>query len=298
MSALRRIGFFVLINIMVMLSVGILIQLLNVFVFHGRINNYYGSLLMLSVLWGSVGSFISLMMSKFLAKRAYGLKMLDVKTAAGTEREILEMVHGLARTARLSALPEVGIYDSPEMNAFATGPSKKNSLVAVSSGLLRSMNRDQVEGVLAHEVAHIANGDMVTMALLQGIINSFVIFFSHIIANFLVDDRGGSWKRYFVVSALQVAFGILGSIPLAFYSRGREFRADKGGARYAGTGKMIGALQALERQVGVPVGTGTEPVDDAFAAFKISNYNRRGGVISLFSTHPPLAQRILRLQRT
>jgi heat shock protein HtpX len=297
MSVLRRIGFFLLVNFMVMVSVSIILGLLNVFLFQGKLGaGSYSGLLMMSVVWGSVGSVISLMMSKFMAKRLYGLKMIDPKQATTSEAEILNLVYSLARTARLPAMPEVGIYDSPEMNAFATGPTKSNSLVAVSSGLLRSMNREQVEGVLAHEIAHVANGDMVTMALLQGIINSFVIFFSFVVANALTgDERGGSWKRFLLTQVLQVAFGILGSIPIAFYSRAREYRADKGGARYAGKEKMIGALQALQRQVALPAGS-APPADDAFSNFKIAKA-QGGGIVSLFSTHPPLENRILRLER-
>jgi heat shock protein HtpX len=297
MSVLRRIGFFLLVNFMVMISVSIILGLLNIFIFQGKLDaGSYSGLLMMSVVWGSLGSVISLMVSKFMAKRLYGLKMIDPKQATSSEAEILNLVYSLARTARLPAMPEVGIYDSAEMNAFATGPTKGNSLVAVSSGLLRSMNREQVEGVLAHEIAHVANGDMVTMALLQGIINSFVIFFSFVVANALTgDERGGNWKRFVLTQVLQVAFGILGSIPLAFYSRAREYRADRGGARYAGKEKMIGALQALQRQVALPAGS-VRPPDDAFSNFKIAKA-QGGGIISLFSTHPPLENRILRLER-
>jgi heat shock protein HtpX len=192
-------------------------------------------------------------------------------------------------------MPEVGIYESPEVNAFATGPSRNNSLVAVSSGLLRGMNRDEVEGVLGHEIAHIANGDMVTMTLVQGVINAFVIFFAKAaawaIANFMRgnNDEGPSFMVAFGIEmVLHIIFGFVGMIIVAWFSRYREFRADQGGAKLAGTGKMVAALERLKST--------TDLVDnrqESIAAFKISG---KGGFMALFSTHPPLEQRIARLK--
>ena len=204
----------------------------------------------------------------------------------------------LARQANLP-MPEVGVYRSPEVNAFATGPSKKRSLVAVSTGLLRSMNRNEVEGVLAHEISHIANGDMVTMTLIQGVVNAFVLYLSHVVAgivrSFLSGDRdrggglGGGLVYYAVYFAAQILFGIVGSMITAWFSRGREFRADAGGAQLAGREKMIAALQRLQ------TASGQAPLPDQLAAFGISG-GMAQGLKRLFLSHPPLQERIAALQ--
>jgi heat shock protein HtpX len=214
-------------------------------------------------------------------------------------RELVHTVHQLAQAARLPAMPEVGIYDSPEVNAFATGPSKRRSLVAVSSGLLQRMNQEQVKGVLGHEVSHIANGDMVTMTLIQGVVNAFVMFLARIIAFALTSTRnsdddsvGTSGMFYIVTFVLEMVFMVLGSMVVAWFSRRREFRADAGGARIAGRDSMIHALQGLQKTIAEPVDRGhSQP---ALNAFKISS--KPGGFALLFSTHPPLEQRIERLQ--
>lgn len=303
MSMFRRFGFFMLVNALIMTTIYFLSMAVNLFIFGEPFppQNQIGTLMVWAGLWGFGGAFISLFMSKFLAKRMYGLKMIDSKTAYGMERDLIETVHRLARAAQLPAMPEVGIYESPEMNAFATGPSKGNSLVAVSTGLMRSMNRDQVEGVLGHEVAHIANGDMVTMTLLQGVINAFVLFFARILAKIVAgsmqseNSRGGSsGMEILIFYVLQTVFGLLGSLAVAYYSRRREFRADKGGAQLAGREKMVSALQALQKQssLNLPV---MDPDDGAFANFKISS-SKGGNLVQLFSSHPPLELRISRLQ--
>jgi heat shock protein HtpX len=198
------------------------------------------------------------------------------------------MVEQLARKAGLTTMPEVGIYESPEVNAFATGPSRSRSLVAFSSGLLNSMNQDEIEGVAAHEIAHIANGDMVTMTLLQGVVNAFVMFFARIIAWGIsqnVREENRYMTQYMVTFLLEMVLGILGMIVVFSFSRHREFRADLGGARYAGKHDMIAALQRLAAN--------TRRYDEApsVAVFKIS-----GGVGQLFSSHPPLEKRIAALQ--
>jgi heat shock protein HtpX len=187
--------------------------------------------------------------------------------------------------------PEVGIYDSPEVNAFATGPTRSRSLVAVSTGLLRGMQRDEVEGVLAHEVAHIQNGDMVTMTLIQGVVNAFVLFLARFIANILrsaVDERMSGLVYFMTVIALQIGLGLLGSVVVAWFSRAREFRADAGSAALAGKGKMIAALQRLQQNTLM-----IENQHPALATLKISG--TRGG-LALLSTHPPLEARIAALQ--
>ncbi len=301
MSFFKRIFFFGLVNILVIASISVVAALANTLFFGSAYPpSSLVSLMVFSLVWGSSGAFISLMISKWMAKKTMGVEIIDPKTATGAEREFLETVHRMARAAHLPAMPEVGVYQSPEINAFATGPSKSNSLVAVSSGLLNSMNRDQIEGVLGHEVAHIANGDMVTMTLIQGIVNSFVIFFSRIIASVIAgsgdrdDRRGSSGTEFLLVMVLQIVFGFLGSMAIAAFSRAREFRADRGGAMYAGREKMISALQALESKVALAQ---ANPGDDKFAAFKISSL-KGSGIMALFSTHPPLALRIEKLRNT
>jgi heat shock protein HtpX len=203
------------------------------------------------------------------------------------------MVHGLARRASLPEMPEVGIYESPEINAFATGPTRSNSLVAVSTGLLNRMDKNQLEGVLGHEITHIANGDMVTMTLLQGIVNSFVMFLARALA-WALSQNTKEENRYVVYYAtsflLEIVFLILGSLVVATFSRWREFRADRGGANLAGRDKMIDALKALQ---GTLNRIDTEHA--AFNSFKISG--KPGGLLAWFASHPPLNERIARLER-
>jgi heat shock protein HtpX len=303
MGFLRGAFFFGLVNIFVMLTVTVLASVINYFVFGTATpTTGYLPLLVMSCVWGTGGAFISLMMSKYLAKKSMGLHMIDPQSARGQERDLVETVHRLARAAQLPAMPEVGIYESADVNAFATGPSKSNSLVAVSTGLLNAMDREQVEGVLGHEVAHIANGDMVILTLVQGVVNSFVIFFSRILASVVAgsssDDnrRSGGGTEFMFVMLFQFLFGLLGNMVVCYFSRLREFRADRGGAQFAGRNKMISALQALQAQSGRRLNNeSTEP--DSYAVAKISNL-RGGGLLSLFSTHPSLELRIQKLQQT
>jgi heat shock protein HtpX len=241
------------------------------------------------------GAFISLQLSRWMAKRSTGMQLVDPQSARGDEAWLYETIARLTRQANLP-MPEVGIYPSPEVNAFATGPSKSRSLVAVSAGLLRSMRKDEVEGVLAHEVAHIANGDMVTMTLIQGVMNAFVMFFARIIASALSgsgsrDDRGGGRAPSFMlVWMLEMVLGIAGSVVTAWFSRQREFRADYGGASLAGRDKMLGALRRLAANQGM-----IDPRHEALATMKISGSPRN--YMMLFSTHPPLEQRIAVLEQ-
>jgi heat shock protein HtpX len=254
------------------------------------------------LIWGMGGAFISLALSRVMAKWMMGVQVIDPNTRDADLQQLLQLVYGLAKGAHLSTMPQVGIYDSPELNAFATGPTKSRSLVAVSSGLLSRMTPEQLEGVLGHEITHIANGDMVTMTLLQGVINAFVMFLARVIAFAIAqalrgdrdERRGGegmSYMTFYLVQfVLEIIFMILGSIVVATFSRWREYRADAGGARLAGRENMISALQALQRTY--------ETVDmkaqPAVQALKISSKPR--GVLSFFSTHPPLEERIARLQ--
>ena len=294
----KRIFLFLLTNLLVIATISIVMSVLGIQPYLTKHGLDYKSLLIFCLIWGMAGSFISLFLSKFMAKMAMGVVVIDPQRATREERFLIDMVYGLARRAGLSTMPEVGIYNSPELNAFATGPSRRNSLVAVSSGLLNSMNRDEIEGVLAHEIAHVANGDMVTMTLVQGIINAFAMFLSRILAYAISialsrdEEREGGISHavnFGLTIVFDILFTILGSILVAAYSRAREYRADSGGAQYAGRDKMVAALEKLQR--------GIELQDDRapnLAAFKISH---RDGWLSIFSTHPPLEERIARLQQ-
>ncbi len=250
------------------------------------------ALLVFSAVIGFGGSFISLAMSKFMAKRAMGVQVIEAPRN-GTEQWLLETVRRQAREAGIG-MPEVGIFNAAEPNAFATGMRRNDALVAVSTGLLQNMGADEVEAVLGHEVSHVANGDMVTMGLLQGVVNTFVIFISRVIG-FVVDrvvfkTERGYGPGYFITSIVaQILLSILATMIVMWFSRRREFRADSGGARLAGHTKMIGALQALRRS--------SEPKDlpGEFASFGISG-SIGSGFRRLFMSHPPLEERIQELQ--
>jgi heat shock protein HtpX len=274
---------FILTNVMVMVTVSVIINILGV----GHYLTPYGlnwvSLAVFCGVWGMAGAFISLAMSRFMAKRFMGVQVLDPHSG----HALVMMVAGLCQKAGLP-MPEVGIYESPEMNAFATGPTKSRSLVAVSSGLLNRMNRDELEGVLAHEISHIANGDMITMTLIAGVVNAFAMFLSRIISYFVslsVKEEMAYIVRIVLTIALDILFSILGSIVVASFSRAREFRADSGGANLAGKERMIAALENLKRNF--------EPIDNRAASLdtlKISGKASR--FASLFATHPALDRRI------
>ncbi|HDR1043862.1 TPA: protease HtpX [Pasteurella multocida] len=247
-------------------------------------------LLLMAALFGFSGSLISLFLSKTMALRAVGAEVIK-QPRNDIERWLVNTVRAQAEHANL-AMPDVAIYHSEDVNAFATGPSKNNSLVAVSTGLLRAMTQDEAEAVLAHEVAHIKNGDMVTMTLLQGVLNTFVIFVSRMIAKVVSSNRDGesSTGIYFLVSmVLEILFGFLASMIAMWFSRYREFRADAGSAKLVGKHKMIAALQRLQRL--------HEPqeLEGQLAAFAING--KRGGLAALFMSHPPLEKRIAALQQ-
>lgn len=295
----KRIFLFLMVNLLVVATIGIVVAL----VFRGHIPHGYNALIGLCLIWGMGGAFISLAISRWMAKMMMGVKVIDPQAAVGEEALLLRTVEKLSRAANIP-MPEVGIYNSPEINAFATGPSKSRSLVAVSSGLLQNMRQPEVEGVLGHEITHISNGDMVTMTLIQGVINAFVMFLSYILAFAVMqalsrnsdddDDRGGFGNfllQSFLVNIFQVVFSILGFIVVCWFSRWREFRADAGGAHLAGREKMIAALKALKsiHEQGADQAGKPQP---AFQALKISG----GNMLALFSTHPPLEKRIARLE--
>lgn len=288
---MKRIVLFLTVNILVVATISILMSLLGIGRYITAAGLQYGPLLAFCFLWGMVGSFISLLLSKMMAKWMMGVQLV---TLEGPHRPLVETVHRLARRAGLTEMPEVGIYQSPVLNAFATGPSKNNSLVAVSSGLMASMNQNEIEGVLAHEIAHIANGDMVTMTLVQGVVNAFVMFFSRVAAFAITqamnkdkDDRPSPFVHMMLVMVLDIVFGILAAPIVAWFSRFREYRADKGGADLAGKDKMIAALEALTRAY--PQLEAATESNENFRSMQISS---KEGMMRLFSSHPPLAERI------
>ncbi|MBS7819397.1 protease HtpX [Wohlfahrtiimonas chitiniclastica] len=278
--------------------IAVITVILSVTGLSGALNGGQGLLPMLlaAAVVGFTGSIISLLMSKKMAIHGMGVHIIS-EPSNQMEAWLVDTVHRQAKAAGIG-LPDVGIFESADPNAFATGANKNAALVAVSTGLLHTMNRDEIEAVLGHEVAHVANGDMVTLTLIQGVVNTFVIFLSRIVANIITSALQGNNDdeapvensgTFFIVSfVLQIIFGFLASIIVAWFSRKREFKADEGGARLAGRDKMIGALQALQR------GHANEDLPGNMAAFGIS-----GKVANLFSTHPPLEERIdaLRLQQ-
>jgi heat shock protein HtpX len=246
------------------------------------------------LVWGMGGAFISLALSRVMAKWMMGVKVIDPGVSDPDLSRLVQTVHRLARAANLPKMPEVGLYPSPEINAFATGPTKSRALVAVSAGLLEALDREQLEGVLGHEIAHVANGDMVTMTLLQGIINAFVMFLARVISFFLAnrgrDGESSAAPNFLVTLLLEMVLSAFGMLAVAAFSRRREFRADAGGAGLAGRENMISALEGLKRNIAYADLTGKRAV----AAFKISG--KPGGMMALFATHPPLEERIARLR--
>ena len=287
---MKRILLFIATNLAVVLVLGVVLNI--VFSMLGIDRSSITGLLIFCAVFGFGGAFISLLISKWMAKRAYNVQIID-QPRNELEHWLLTTVTRQAQQAGIG-MPEVGIYDSHDMNAFATGASRNSSLVAVSTGLMHQMSRDEAEAVLAHEISHIANGDMVTMTLLQGVVNTFVMFFARIIANLISsamnkdNEEGGGLGgiAYFgVVMVLELVFGMLASIIVMWFSRYREYRADEGSARLVGKDKMIAALQRL--------GQGPQAeLDGSLAAFGINGQ----GKSELFMSHPPLEKRIQSLR--
>ena len=304
MQMAKRIFLFLMVNLLVVTTVSIILGVLGVGRFFPR--GGIGSLAVICLVWGFVGAFISLALSRVMAKWMMGVQVISPETTDPDLRELVNMVHQLARAANLPALPEVGVYESEEINAFATGPTRSRALVAVSSGLLARMRTNEISGVIAHEITHVANGDMVTMTLVQGVINAFVMFLSRVLAFFVLQalrgrddedrDRGGGfWIEWLLIQLFQVVFSLLGWIVTAWFSRIREYAADAGGARLAGRTNMIQALQALQRLNDPEVLAAEAQNAPAFAAFKISG---GGNYLNLLlADHPPLAERIARLEQ-
>jgi heat shock protein HtpX len=293
----KRVFLFLATNLAILLMVSVVLAVLGALGVLPSAGGH-GALLVYCAVWGFGVSFASLLMSRWIAKRAMGVKLVDGHTGNAEVDWLHNTVGNLARQANLP-MPEVGIYDAPEVNAFATGPSKKRSLVAVSTGLLRGMERNEIEGVLAHEISHVANGDMVTMTLIQGVVNAFVIYLSHVVAGIVRsalsggrDERGsgfgGGFVYYGVYFAAQILFGLIGSMITAWFSRGREFRADAGAARLAGSGSMIAALRRLQAS--------TARVDTQHRELATLKIAGGRSLMHLLATHPPLEARIAALE--
>lgn len=281
----NRIFLFVATNLAVLALVSIVMSVLGVN------SRQFGGLLIMAALFGFGGSIISLLLSKWMAKRATGAQVID-QPRNEHERWLFAVVQRQAQAAGIG-MPEVAIYDAPEINAFATGANRNNALVAVSTGLLRAMSRDEAEAVLGHEVSHVANGDMVTMALLQGVLNTFVIVLARVVGR-VVDgfisgnrDDGPGFGYYIIVFVLEMIFGLFASMIAMWFSRHREFRADEGGAKLAGRQKMIAALERLAQS------HGESTLPKQVAAFGING----GSVQRLLMSHPPLEVRIAALQK-
>ena len=290
---MKRIFLFMATNLLVMATISIVFSVFGIQPYLSAQGINYTSLAIFCLIWGMGGSFISLLLSKTMAKRAMNVQIIDPDTATGDARDLLQRVHKLAARAGLPGMPEVGVYQSPEPNAFATGASRSNALIAISTGLLQQMTHEEVEGVLAHEITHVANGDMVTMTLLQGVVNAFALFLSRIIAfvicSALGRDEGFSRLTFIGISiVLDILLTFLGSIVVAAFSRWREFGADAGGAKLAGRSAMVNALKRLKS-----LSENENAIEDkrgeSINTLKISQKSRWLG---LFASHPPLEDRI------
>jgi heat shock protein HtpX len=294
----KRIVLFLLVNVLVMTTVTLILSLLGVQPYLQRGGLDLSSLAIFCLVWGMAGSVISLLISRWTAKRMMGVKVISPDDRDPGAQALVQTVQRLAQGAGIP-MPEVGVYQSDDINAFATGPSKSRSLVAVSSGLLRKMDRPEVEGVLGHEISHIANGDMVTMTLLQGVVNAFVMFLARVLAFAVAQamrgndrDSGGMSQGIFFICTMvfQIVFMVLGSMVVMAFSRWREFHADAGGAHLAGRESMIRALEALRRDSEAAVAARSAP---SLATMQIS---APGGFTRWFMSHPPLEERIERLR--
>jgi len=287
---MKRVMLFLATNFAVVIVLMVITSLLGVNQYLTQQGINYEALLIFAAVFGMGGAFISLLISKPMAKWSMKVQLIGEQPRGAEEAWLLATVQRQAQMAGIG-MPEVGVFDAPEPNAFATGANRNKALVAVSTGLLRTMGREEVEAVLGHEISHVANGDMITLTLVQGVVNTFVIFAARVIGYFIdkvvfKNERGIGMGYYMTVLALDILFGILAMMIVAWFSRQREFRADAGGARLAGRGKMVGALQRLAGAYG------QSTLPKQMAAFGIN-----GGIKSLFATHPPIAERIARLQQ-
>ncbi len=289
---MKRIILFLATNLAILLVLSVVARLLGLDQWLSAQGGSLSSLLGFAAVFGFGGSFISLAISKWMAKTTMGVRVIQTP-GSPAERWLVETVAAHARAVGIG-MPEVGIFDSPQPNAFATGARRDAALVAVSTGLLQSMNEKEIQAVLGHEISHVANGDMVTLSLIQGVVNTFVIFLSRIVGN-LIDktifrSEEGRGPAYFIsVIIAEIVLGFLASLIVLAFSRWREFRADRGGAQLAGTGNMIAALEALK--------AAHEPLPSKqFASFGIASGKAAGGLQRLFMSHPPLDERIAALR--
>lgn len=292
---IKRLSFWILTNVLIIILVSTIVTVATQY-FGIQLPTGYAGLFVMCFLFGMIGSFVSLQISRWSAKRFMGVELVEENPQFS---ELVQTVHALSRKAGMETMPEVGVYDSPDVNAFATGPSKNASLVAVSTGLLQRMNKEERDGVLAHEIAHIVNGDMVTMALVQGVVNTFVMFAAYVVTQIIDnamkgdDERGGGlgfFAQYMVRSLLMTLFGFLAMPLVAYFSRWREFRADAGSAELGGKQNMILALENLQKNQNLM----EEVKGEGMAAFQISS---KSAFMAMMSTHPPLEERIAALKR-
>jgi heat shock protein HtpX len=292
---MKRIFLFLATNLAIVLVLSVVAQLLGLDRWLATQGQSLSALLVFAAFFGFAGSLLSLAMSKWTAKRAMGVQVIDPQSSNPSEQRVLAIVRGLAQHAGIG-MPEVGIFNSPEPNAFATGARRDNALVAVSTGLLTRMSDKELQAVLGHEITHVSNGDMVTLALIQGVVNTFVIVLSRIVGNII--DRAvfrserAQGPGYFIsVIVAQLVLGVLASIIVLWFSRQREFRADQGGARLAGTDSMIAALERLKAMH-------DNPLPAQLEAFGIGSKKVATGLARLFMSHPPLDERIAALRTT
>lgn len=293
MKIAKRVFLFIATNILIIATLSMVMSVFGIQPYLDAKGINYQSLLLFCVIWGFGGAFISLALSRVMAKWMMGVKIIEANTNNLELHKLRERVHGFARKAGMQTMPQVGYYEAEDLNAFATGPTKNRSLVAVSTGLLRNMSEEELDGVLAHEVAHIVNGDMVTMTLIQGVVNAFVMFLARVIGFFasqFVSEDKRNIVQFGVVIALEIGLGILGMIVVSFFSRAREYRADNGGAELSSTQSMISALERLKINSRIP----QADEQPAIASLKISG--KGGGFLKLFSTHPDLDDRIQNLK--
>lgn len=294
---MMRIGLFLLTNLAVLVVVGIILSVLGVGSTHGSDGLNYTNLLVICFVFGMVGSMISLFMSKYIAKKTTGTQLIETPQNPA-EQWLVNTVAELSSRAGIK-MPEVGIFPSYQSNAFATGWNKNDALVSVSTGLLERMNKDELRAVLAHEIGHVANGDMVTLSLIQGVVNTFVMFFARIIGNFVdraifKNESDSPGMGYFITSiVMDILLGILASAIVMWFSRVREFRADEAGARLAGKDAMISALLRLRAEHELP-----DQMPQEMKAFAISSGQQQGfSIAALFQTHPTIEQRVAALQQ-
>lgn len=297
MSFFKSFFWMIFLNILILITVSIV----GTFVIQALgIKGQWGMYIVFYSIFGFGGAFISLLLSRVFAKKFMGVKVIDPRTAQGQEKLLVNLVYQMASRARLPK-PEVGVFESEQANAFATGPSKNKSLIAVSSSLLHATSEQELEGVIAHEIAHIANGDMVTMTLLQGLINTMVLLAARLVTNLILSNQKNRsfWLEFFIFQALQVFFSLLGSIALSYFSKIREYSADKGGAKLSSTNNMIAALEFLKRTIytqATPERANKQAKSYAYLQISGKSKNKKSWLSNALSTHPPLENRIARLK--